>query len=290
MSDLLHAQDVALEHIHVRRWEDGSLLGTVPVNKTFGQQVVVHRADLHNTLVDRVLALDNVEVRENSPVADVSFCPASVTLSSGTVVYGDVVIGADGIKSTIRSHLLGDSSLEAIATGDAAYRIMLPRSVMEQDDELKELFDEPQATRWLGPSRHIIAYPVRKHELYNVVLLHPDRHEVKESWTTKGSKEEMVDHYQGWDRRVQKLIDLVDGDEVLEWKLCLHRPLKTWVRGSVALMGDACHPMLYAHECDTQRLSTTLTAHQSLYCPGRGTGSRRRGGARCTFVKYCFAQ
>ncbi|KAJ5646618.1 MonooxygenaseFAD-binding [Penicillium lividum] len=244
VSDLIHAQDVALEHIHVRRWEDGSLLATMPVNKTFGQQVVIHRADLHNALIEKALELENVELRVNSMVTSVEFSPASVTLADGTVVRGDVVIGADGIKSTVRDHLLNDSSIKAIATGDAAYRIMLPRSVMEADPELKELMDEPQATRWLGPERHIIAYPVRNHELYNIVLLHPDRQEVEESWTTKGSKQAMVDNYKGWDPKVRKMIDLVDDDEVLEWKLCLHRPLKTWIRGSVAMLGDACHPML----------------------------------------------
>lgn len=245
MSPLIHSKDVALEHIHVRRWQDGSLLGTMPVNKTYGQQVVIHRADLHNALIEQALALPNVELRVNSTVTDVQFDPASVTLADDTVVQGDVVIAADGIKSTIRGHLLGeDSPSKAIPTGDAAYRIMLTRSVMEKDPELKELVDEPQATRWLGPDRHIIAYPVRKHELFNVVLLHPDGHGVEESWTTKGSKQEMVDNYRGWDRRVRKLIDMVAEDEVLEWKLCLHSPLKTWIKGSVALIGDACHPML----------------------------------------------
>ena len=221
----------------------------MPVNKTFGQQVVIHRADLHNALIAKALALENVELRENSIVTSVEFSPASVTLANGTVVRGDVVIGADGIKSTVRNYLLEESSIKAIATGDAAYRIILPRSVMEKDPELRELIDEPQATRWLGPSRHIIAYPVRKHQLYNVVLLHPDRQEVEESWTTKGSKQAMVDNYEGWDRKVKKLIDLVEDDEVLEWKLCLHSPLKTWTRGSVALIGDACHPMLYVRSC-----------------------------------------
>ncbi|KAE8360634.1 FAD/NAD(P)-binding domain-containing protein [Aspergillus caelatus] len=245
VSPLIHSKDVALEHIHVRRWQDGSLLGTMPVNKTYGQQVVIHRADLHNALIERALALPNVELRVNSTVTDVQFDPASVTLADDTIVQGDVVIAADGIKSTIRGHLLGeDAPSKVIPTGDAAYRIMLPRSAMEKDPELRELVDEPQATRWLGPERHIIAYPVRKHELFNVVLLHPDGHGVEESWTTKGSKEEMVDNYRGWDRRVRKLIDLVAEDEVLEWKLCLHSPLKTWIKGSVALIGDACHPML----------------------------------------------
>ena len=247
VSDLIHAQDVALEHIYVRRWDDGKLLGTVPVNKTFGQQVVIHRADLHNAIINRASALPNIELRENSPVTDVQFYPASVSLANGEIIHGDVVIGADGIKSMIRSHLLEDSTIKALATGDAAYRIMIPRHIMEKDAEFKKLIDEPQATRWLGPSRHIIAYPVRKHELYNVVLLHPDSHGVEESWTTRDSKQAMVDNYDGWDSRVRKLIDLVDDKEVLEWKLCLHCPLRTWIRGSVALIGDACHPMLYVH-------------------------------------------
>ncbi|PYI27172.1 FAD/NAD(P)-binding domain-containing protein [Aspergillus indologenus CBS 114.80] len=244
VSPSIHAKDVALEHIHVRRWQDGSLLGTMPVNKTYGQQVVIHRADLHNALIDQALALSNVELRVNSTATDVQFDQAAVTLADGTVVKGDVVIAADGIKSGIRGQLLNDYSCKAIPTGDAAYRIMLPRSALESDPELKALMDEPQATRWLGPNRHIIAYPVRNHELYNVVLLHPDNHGVEESWTTKGSKQAMIDNYRGWDSRVTKLIDLVPDDEVLEWKLCLHAPLKTWIRGNVALIGDACHPML----------------------------------------------
>ncbi|GFF47770.1 6-hydroxynicotinate 3-monooxygenase [Aspergillus udagawae] len=244
VSPSIHAKDVALEYIHVRRWQDGSLLGTMPVNKTYGQQVVVHRADLHNALIEKAVALENVQVRVNSTVTRVQFDPPAVTLADGTVVQGDVVLAADGIKSGIRDQLLGKGATKAIPTGDAAYRIMLPRSAMENDPELKQLIDEPQATRWIGPYRHIIAYPVRKHQLYNIVLLHPDRTDVEESWTTRGSKQMMVDDYRGWDRRVTKLIDLVKDDEVLEWKLCQHPPLKTWIKGRVALLGDACHPML----------------------------------------------
>ncbi|KAL3464960.1 hypothetical protein BJX64DRAFT_285828 [Aspergillus heterothallicus] len=244
VSPLIHAKDVALEQIHVRRWQDGSLLGTMPVNKTFGQQVVIHRADLHNALIEKALELENVELRVNSHVTDVDFDFTTVTLANGSVVEADIIVAADGIKSSIRDHLLGEDASKPTATGDAAYRIMLTRSVMENDPDLKRLIEVPEATRWLGPERHLIAYPVRNHELFNIVLLHPDRHGIEESWTTKGSKQRMVDDYKGWDPIVTKLIDLVPDDEVLEWKLCLHPPLKTWIKGSVALIGDACHPML----------------------------------------------
>ncbi|KAL4953288.1 hypothetical protein BDW69DRAFT_7054 [Aspergillus filifer] len=244
VSPLIHANDVALEKIHVRRWQDGSLLGTTPVNKTFGQQVVIHRADLHNALIEKALELPNVELRTNSHVTNVDFDSTSVELANGSVVKADIIVAGDGIKSVIRDQLLGENASQPMATGDAAYRIMLPRSMMESDPELKKLVDSPEATRWLGPGRHLIAYPVRNFELFNIVLLHPDRHGIQESWTTRGSKKRMIDDYEGWDPVVNKLIDLVPDDEVLEWKLCLHPPLKTWIKNSVAMIGDACHPML----------------------------------------------
>ncbi|KAJ5758747.1 salicylate hydroxylase [Penicillium odoratum] len=121
---------------------------------------------------------------------------------------------------------------------------MLSREPMEHEEELKMLIDEPVATRWIGPHRHIIAYPVRNHELFNIVLLHPDEHGAEESWTTTASKMDMLKHYHGWDPRMTKLLNLVKDDEVLEWKLCSYPPLQTWIEGSVAMTGDACHPVL----------------------------------------------
>ncbi|KAL1981680.1 hypothetical protein VTN96DRAFT_2343 [Rasamsonia emersonii] len=235
---------IALQQIEVRRWQDGSLLVRTPTNTDFGESFTIHRADLHTAILDRALALENVELRVNSTVTDIRFDTTEVVLADGTVIAGDVVIAADGIKSTIRGKLLNDTTVKPTATGDAAYRIILPRSKMLANPELRQLIDQPKATRWIGPGRHIIAYPVRSHELYNVVLLHPDRGTVDESWTTRGSKQNMIDDYAGWDEKVRQIVGMVEEDEVLEWKLCLYPPLKTWTRGSVALLGDSCHPML----------------------------------------------
>ncbi|OGM48962.1 putative salicylate hydroxylase [Aspergillus bombycis] len=245
VSSMVHAKDIALENIIIRRWKDGGVLSTMPVNKAYGQQTVVHRADLHNALITKALALENVQLKVNSRVTGIkSYQPAAVTLMDDTVVTGDVVVAADGIKSVLRGGMLGPLAMQPIPTGDAAYRIMLPREMMEQDPELKALLDNPSATRWIGPHRHIIAYPVRNHELFNIVLLHPDDHGAEESWTTTASKQSMLRHYHGWDTTVLKLLDLVKEDEVLEWKLCSYPSLNSWTKGHVALLGDACHPML----------------------------------------------
>jgi salicylate hydroxylase len=77
-----------------------------------------------------------------------------------------------------------------------------------------------------------------------MVLLHPDRQGTEESWTTKGDKKDMLEFYDKWNSRVKKLLDCVPEEQILEWKLCDHEPLPTWVHDKVALVGDAAHPML----------------------------------------------
>ncbi|UZJ55562.1 hypothetical protein CBS101457_004882 [Exobasidium rhododendri] len=74
---------------------------------------------------------------------------------------------------------------------------------------------------------------------------HPDRHFVAaDTWTTSGSKEEMLETFHDFCPRVQKLLRLVPEGDVLEWKLRVHSPVNRWVDGHVALLGDACHPTL----------------------------------------------
>lgn len=96
----------------------------------------------------------------------------------------------------------------------------------------------------MGPSGHIMVYPIRNHQLFNMVLLHPDRHGTEESWTATGPKSNMTEFYSSWSPTVRALLDLVEDNEIPEWQLRVHKPLVSWVEGNVALMGDACHPTL----------------------------------------------
>jgi salicylate hydroxylase len=233
-----------MKALTVRRWKDGTILNPGNYDDSHGSTFATHRADLHSALADKALSLENVKLRVNAPVIDVQFDRPAVVLSDGTVIGADVVLGADGIKSVVREKLLDDSSVKAYPTGDAAYRILIPRNKMMPNPELKELMEPPHATRWVGPSRHIVGYPIRNGELYNVALIHPDRGSAEESWTTRGSKQAMIDDYAEWEERITQMLSHVEENEVLEWRLNLYMPLKTWTRASVALLGDACHPML----------------------------------------------
>lgn len=89
-----------------------------------------------------------------------------------------------------------------------------------------------------------MVYPIRNHQLFNMVLLHPDRHDTEESWTAMGPKSNMIEFYSGWSPTVRALLDMVEEDEVPEWQLNIHKPLVSWVEGNVTLMGDACHSTL----------------------------------------------
>ena len=165
------------------------------------------------------------------------------------IVEADVVLAADGVKSVVRTQMLkqlGDEA-EVSDTGQAAYRIMLSRDELRHDPELLALIDGDAAVRWIGEKRHIIAYPVSSKQVYNISTAHPDTNFAaapSASYTTRGSKASMLAVYHDFCPKVQRLLNLVSGDEVCEWKLRVHAPLPTWVTGSVALLGDACHPTL----------------------------------------------
>lgn len=161
----------------------------------------------------------------------------------------DILLAADGIKSTIRDQMLQANNIDAkiVNTGTAAYRIMLTRDQMKHDPELLELIDGECVTRWIGPKRHIIAYPVSNNTIYNLSTAQPDVNFAdapSATYTTKGSKPEMMKVYEDFCPKVKRMLDLVPDGEVCEWKLRVHEPLQFWVHEQTALVGDACHPTL----------------------------------------------
>lgn len=164
-------------------------------------------------------------------------------------VKADVIIAADGIKSIAREAMLKEigTSMSVEDTGQAAYRVLLPREKMASDPEMMALLDSNQVTRWIGEKRHWIAYPIASRTIYNMSSVQPDTNFAaapSAMYTTKGSKDAMLNVFSDFCPVIRRMLDLVPDGEVCEWKLRVHKPLPTWVHGSVALVGDACHPTL----------------------------------------------
>ena len=161
----------------------------------------------------------------------------------------DILLAADGVKSVSRVAMLRElrASAEVQDTGSASYRIMLTREQMATHPELLALLDKDQVTRWVGTRRHIIAYPVSSKQIYNISTAQPDVNFASApsaTYTTKGSKKAMLEVFSEFCPLVQQMLQMVPEGEVCEWKLRVHAPLPTWVHGSTALLGDACHPTL----------------------------------------------
>jgi len=164
-------------------------------------------------------------------------------------VEADIMIAADGIKSAVRYALLEriNSSAEVEDTGQAAYRIMLSREDMKKDPEMLELLDSDCALRWIGEKRHIVAYPISDKTIYNLSTCQPDTNFAAApsvTYTTRGDKSAMLKVYDDFCPLVKRMLNLVPEGEVCEWRLRSHKPLETWTLGTVALLGDACHPTL----------------------------------------------
>ncbi|TVY36259.1 FAD-dependent monooxygenase [Lachnellula subtilissima] len=218
--------------------------------------MVGHRHSLANGLYNGCLAQKAITFHFRTGVQRVlSFAPnPSFTAEPRDgpdpyTVTCDILLAADGIKSVARIDMLASLGLTAsvIDSQQAAYRIMLTREQMASDAELLALIDAEAVTRWIGERRHIIAYPVSNKRIYNLSTTQPDVNFAaapSETYTTKGSKKAMLEVFGDFCPMIIKMLNMVPEGEVCEWKLRIHEPLETWIAGSMALVGDACHPTL----------------------------------------------
>ena len=145
-------------------------------------------------------------------------------------VEADILLACDGLKSNVRVAMLQELGMDAtiIDTNQSAYRIMLKREDMKKDPELLALIDSDSVTRWIGVKRHIIAYSVDNKNIYNLSTAQPDLNFASApsiTYTTTGSKSQMMGTFHDFCPKVQKMLDLVPEGEVVEWKLRVHQPL-----------------------------------------------------------------
>jgi salicylate hydroxylase len=231
LGEKLYEIAVAPEALRFLRWADDAVLTECQLLGRFGAPYyTLYRPDLIEILA---AAQPSEDMMLGTEVTDVSATPggAAVSTADGTRLEAELVLGCDGIHSTVRSRAIGD--VPARFSGMCAYRAMVPSDGVER-----------MVRNWLGPRRHLVAYPVGRGGRYlNLVCVDTASDWRTESWTAPGDPDELRNAFKGWTPEVTSLLDRVAGP-IYRWGLYDREPLPTWLASAVALLGDACHPML----------------------------------------------
>ena len=196
---------------------------------------LIHRADIHAVLL---LAC------QNSPLIALVTSQKVVRFEDdgdrvmaytedGKSFEGAALVGADGLWSTIRATVVADGPPRV--SGHIAYRAVLAT------EEVPLHLRIPSMTLWAGPRNHLVHYPLRGGELFNLVaVFHSDRY--REGWDSAGDPDELKKRFQDVVPDVQTMLGKIESWRM--WVLCDREPVKNWSHGRVTLLGDAAHPML----------------------------------------------
>ncbi|MGH8688807.1 MAG: 3-hydroxybenzoate 6-monooxygenase [Burkholderiales bacterium] len=196
---------------------------------------VIHRGDLFHVLLEACRAEKRIELNENRKglAFEDRVDRVVLTLEDGEAAEGECLIGCDGLWSRVRAQILGDGKPRV--SGHIAYRAVLPRADVPDD------LWQNNVVLWAGPKTHLVHYPLRRGELYNLVaVFHSDRYE--EGWDVYGDAGELHRKFENERPEVRRLLEKINVWKM--WVLCDREPARRWSKGRVTLLGDAAHPTL----------------------------------------------
>src|ERR1700746_2503375 len=196
---------------------------------------VTHRHDLHSVFINACKNNNRIALETGRSVEDFEQddTGVSVTLQSGERIRGRALIGCDGMWSKVRDKGGGDG--KPLVSGHIAYRAVLTR------EEVPEDLWNPDVILWAGPRTHLVHYPLRRAEIYNLVaVFHSDRY--VEGWNAEADADELWARFAGQRPEVLRLLERIETWRM--WVLCDREPVKDWSRNRVTVLGDAAHHML----------------------------------------------
>lgn len=262
-------------HLGMRDVRTGEQVVRVPL-RTAAQAAygypygVIYRADLHDVFLDACRANHNITLRTSAKVESFSQTTSwfSAKLADGSTLEADAMIGADGMWSRVREALVGDGKPRV--SGHIAYR-----AVLKREDVPAHLWSD-EVVLWGGEKTHLVHYPLRRGELFNIVVVfHSDKYE--EGWGSYGDVNELTERFADAAPQVKELLAKINIWKM--WVLCDREPVKNWSQGRVTLLGDAAHPMLqYLAQGAGQAIEDACVLREAL----RST----RGDFAAAFQKY----
>ena len=247
---------------------DESLVGRIPTGEAFRARfgnpyAVIHRVDVHRSLLEGAEETGRVAFHTSTRVERVEQGGDAVTVHDqhGKVHRGVALIGADGVKSVVRQQHVGDP---ARVTGHVVYRAVVDKADFPADLQWNA------ASLWAGPNCHLVHYPLRGGEQYNVVVTFHSR--AQEEWGVReGSKDEVQSYFQGICPKARQLIELPRSWK--RWATADRDPIGQWTYGRATLLGDAAHPTTqYMAQGACMAMEDAVTLGEALRVHGNDWG------------------
>lgn len=231
------------ERVEFRDFQNGQRLHSMTLGASYADRygapyLHLHRADLHKVLVAALQARAPNCLHANSRVVSYQETDQMVSLSleNGATVSGDCLLGADGINSTIRAHLLGETKPNF--TGNVAWRVVVPTAALPNN------WMDRVVTNFVGPKRHAVLYYLRKQQLANLVGVVENKNWRNDSWVAPAPWADLQTDFAGWHPKVTAIVKAAEHEPCYRWALYDHRPFERWSSGRTTLLGDAAHATL----------------------------------------------
>jgi salicylate hydroxylase len=222
---------------HQRRWQDGRTLQQAPLNPLCEQlygapHLTIHRCDLLAVIASG-LPRERIHLGHRLAGFVERADAVEAWFDNGTRAAVDVLVGADGIHSTVRARLFGDEP--PMFAGCVAYRGLVPI------ERIADLGLDQSNQSWVGPGAHLVHYFVSRGRLLNFVGWTEHDTWNREDWTDRATVERALTAFAGWHPQVCRII--AAAETCFIWALFDRDPLPRWSIGRSTLLGDACHPM-----------------------------------------------
>ncbi len=231
---------------------------------------VMHRNDLLTILLNACRESDAITLETSREVIAVEDLGdgAQVSCADGTTYECTALIGIDGLKSVLRTYVIGDG--EPVCAEFVAYRGAVPM------EEVIESAGIDTIRYWIGPNLHLIQYPLRGGTLYNqVAVFKSERYRPdSDDW---GTEDELESHFAQTHERVKRALTRVKRDR--HWAMFDRAPTDNWTRHHITLLGDSAHPMLqYIAQGACQALEDAVCLADTL--------AGQRGDVSKAFLAY----
>ncbi|WP_354682485.1 3-hydroxybenzoate 6-monooxygenase [Cupriavidus necator] len=264
VGEAARSRAVFTDYLSLRDAIDTRVIAEVNVGQAYRERfgnpyAVIHRADIHLSILEAVQDHPLIAFRTSTRVGQLLQDDSGVTVidQHGEPHRGDAVIGCDGVKSAIRQALIGD---EPRVTGHVVYRAVVDVANMPPDLQVNA------PVVWAGPNCHLVHYPLRGGQQYNLVVTFHSREQ--ETWGVRdGSKEEVLSYFEGIHPLPHQMLDRPTSWK--RWATADRDPVERWSFGRATILGDAAHPMTqYVAQGACQALEDAVTLGEAVKVAG----------------------